>query len=117
MLRQLRIVVDIGDVDGLAALRNVASDRLGVDRQLEVAEGGQPSLDLGDDVVLLMVHRVQREAVAVEQVAKFHTQVEHDLVQVVGGVDLGGDGLQLLEECQPQIRFAEIGTDACIIHV
>jgi hypothetical protein len=77
---------------------HVAGDALRADRQLQVAAGVQAGLDLGDDGAAVVVHRVQRQAVGVEQLADVLARLEHDLVDVLGGVDAGRDLLQLAEE-------------------
>ncbi len=95
---QFGLVVDVLDVGQLARQRDVARDRMLRDRQLEVLEGVQSGLDLRDDRLFVLAHRVDREAVGVEQLADVGTDLEHDLVDVAGGVDLVRDQLQLLLE-------------------
>ena len=46
----------------------------------------------------VFVHRIQRQAVGVEQLADVLARLQHDLVDVLGLVDLGRDQLQLAEE-------------------
>ena len=95
---QLAFVVAVLDVDGLLGKRRVASDRVLGDRQLQVLEGVEAGLHLGDDRLPVLAHRVDGEPVGVEERAHVRAHLEHDLVDVVGGVDLVGDRLQLLLE-------------------
>ncbi len=108
---QLGLVVDIGDRDHPARQRHETGHRAGRDRQAQVAERAQAGLDPGDDVVLLGRDRVQGEALAVEQVAEVHAQAEHDLLDVGGGVDAGGDLLQPGPEGQ-----APVGAGIGVVH-
>jgi hypothetical protein len=73
------------------------------DRQLQVLEGIQAGLDLGDDRLLVLADGVDRQAVGVEQLADVGTDLQHDLVDIAGGVDLVRDQLQLLLEREPEV--------------
>ena len=97
---QLAIVIDVLEVDRPLRERDVAGDRMLGDRQLQVLERVEAGLHLGDDRLPVLAHRVDREAVGVEQRADVGAHLEHDLVDVVGGVDLVGDRLELLLERQ-----------------
>src|SRR6185312_4166233 len=55
-------------------------------------------LDLGDDRLLVLAHRVDGHPVGVEELHDVRAQIEDDLVDVVRRVDLVGDLLQLLLE-------------------
>jgi hypothetical protein len=70
------------------------------DRQLQVLERVEAGLDLGDDRLLVFAYRVDGEPVRVEHRAHVRAHLEHDLVDVAGSVDLVGDRLELLLECQ-----------------
>ena len=95
------------------AKRDVAGDRMLGDRQLQVLEGVEAGLDLGDDRLLVLADRVDGQAVGVEQLADVRAHLEHDLVDVVGGVDLVGDHLQLLLERQPRVDVRRAAPDGC----
>ena len=70
------------------------------DRQLQVLERVEAGLDLGDDRLPVLAYRIDGEAVGVEERAHVRAHLEHDLVDVVGGVDLVRHGLELLLERQ-----------------
>ncbi len=53
--------------------------------------------------LLVLAHRVDGEAVGVEQRADVRAHLQHDLVDVAGGVDLVGDRLQLFLERQADV--------------
>jgi len=97
---QLAVVVAVLDVDRLLGERGVAGDRVLGDRQLEVLERIEAGLDLGDDRLLVLAHRVDGEAIGIEKGADVRAHLEHDLVDVVGGVDLVRHRLELLLERQ-----------------
>ena len=92
------VVVDVGDVHQLLAVGRVAGDALRADRQLQVLAGVQARLDLGDDGGAVLVDGIEREPVGVEQLADVLARLEHDLVDVLGLVDLRRDQLQLAVE-------------------
>jgi hypothetical protein len=97
---QLGVVVDVPQVHGLLGERHVAGDGMLGDGQLQVLERVEAGLHLGDDRLAVFAHRVDGEAVGVEQHADVRAHLEHDLVDVRSSVDLVGDRLQLLLERQ-----------------
>jgi hypothetical protein len=108
---QLGVVVHILDVDRLLRQRDVAGDGMLGNRQLEVLEGIQAGLDLGHDGLLILAHRVNGEAVGVEQGADVGAHLQHDFVDVVGGVDLVRYRLQLLLEREAR---TDVGMRPCV---
>jgi len=109
---QLGVVVDVADVDRALGQRDEAGDRVLGHRQLQVLERVEAGLDLGDDRLLVVRDRVDRQAVGVEQHADVRAHLEHDLVDVGGGVDLVGDRLQLLLEGEPDV---DVGLRPCLV--
>src|SRR5471032_228504 len=72
-------------------------------RQLQVLERIQPGFELGYDGLLVLAHRIDGEAVGVEQIANVGGHLKHDLVDVGSGMNLVGDVLQVLGEQEPCI--------------
>ena len=97
---EFRIVVHVADVGHALARRDVARDRLLIDRQLDVLERSESRLDLGDDRTLVFAEQVNRQTVGAKQVAQFLRQFENDFVDVLGRVNLVRDRLQLLLEVE-----------------
>src|SRR6185503_11217044 len=110
---QLAVVVDVLDVDHLLGERHEAGDRVLGDRQLQVLERIEPRLHLGHDRLLVLAHRVDGEAIGVEQCAHVRAHLEHDLVDVAGGVDLVRDRLQLLLERESRADIGARMTQHC----
>jgi hypothetical protein len=86
---------------GETSICYVTRNRLLVDRQLDVLERIEPGLHLRDDRAPVLVGEVNRQPVGAEQVAQLLRQLEDDLVDILGRVDLVGDRLQLLLKTQP----------------
>ena len=103
------VVIDIGDVEQLLAERHVARQALRTDGQLQFAAGVQPRLHLGDDGRVVLRHGVEGQAVGIEQLADVGADVQHELLDVVGGVDLGRDVLQLAKEQGLEADTAPLG--------
>ncbi len=97
---QLGVVVAVLDVDRLLGEGDVAGERVLGDRQLQVLERVEAGLHLGDDRGLVLADRVDRQAVGVEERAHVRAHLQHDLVDVVGGVNLVRDRLELFLERQ-----------------
>jgi hypothetical protein len=107
---KLGVVVAVLDVDRLLGEGNVAGDGVLGDRQLQILEGVEAGLDLGNDRLLVLAYRVDRQPVGVEERADVGAHLEHDLVDVVGGVDLVRDRLKLLLERQAGAHIARRGS-------
>jgi hypothetical protein len=65
-----------------------------------------------NDGLLVLADRVDGQAVGVEQHADVGAHLQHDLVDVAGGVDLVGDQLQLLLEREPHVH---VGLRRCVM--
>ena len=59
-------------------------------------------------MLLVVGNRVDGDAVGVEHAADVPRQLQHDLVDVGGGVHLVGHRLQLLEESQPAADIGQV---------
>ncbi len=106
MALQLGVVVDVAEVHHLPRHPGVAGERVLGERELQVAKRVEAGLDLGDDRRLVLGRDVDREPVGVEQAADLARHLQHDLVDVAGGVDPVRDGLQGLLEREPGVDVA-----------
>ncbi len=97
-LPQGGLVVHVGNVEGFVRQGHIAGNALGRDGQLQVFGGVEPGFHAGNDGCFVVVQHIQGQAVGVEQAANVLAHLDHQLVQVVGVVDAGGDHLQIAEK-------------------
>ena len=84
--RQLGLVVGVGDVDDPARGRHVAGDALFADRKPDLLDGVQRQ-ELGVELLLGRVDRVDRHPVGVEQFQNLPLELDEDVIDPLGRVD------------------------------
>src|SRR2546430_14553415 len=81
----------------------VARDRVFGDRQLQILEGVEAGLDLGDYGLFVLAHGIDRQPVGVEEGTNVGADFQHDFVHVARGVDLVGGRLEVLLKRQASV--------------
>ena len=92
------IIVNIGEVQRRSGHGRIARQALRTDGQLEVTADIQTRLHFRHDGGAVIIDRVQGHAVRIEHLANVGTDLQHQLVQVIGVVNARGDLLQLPEK-------------------
>src|SRR5712692_2610314 len=100
---ELALVVDVLQVEHPLRQSDVARDRVLGDGQLQVLEGVEAGLHLGDDGLFVLAHGIDRQPVGVEEGANIGADFQHDFVHVARCVDIVGDGLEVLLKRQPAV--------------
>src|SRR6266852_757960 len=100
---ELALVVDVPQVEHPLRQSDVPRDRVFGDRQLQVLEGVEAGLDLGNDGLFILAHGIDRQPVGVEEGANVGADFQHDFVHVARSVDLVGVGLEVLLKRQPAV--------------
>jgi len=100
---ELAFVVHVLQIEHPLRQSDVARDRVFGYRQLQILEGVEAGLDLGDDGLFVLAHGIDRQPVGVEEGTNVGADFQHDFVHVARGVDLVGDGLEILLKRQPAV--------------
>ncbi len=98
---QLLVIINILDVEQFFVDRHIAGYALFRNRQLEILEGIQPGLDLGNQRDIVIAHDVNSQPVGVEQTANILADIQHDFVDIAGGMYLVGDVIEILGKFKP----------------
>src|SRR6266446_902316 len=100
---ELALVVHVLQVEHPLRQSDVPCDRVFGDRQFQVLEGVEAGLDLGNDRLFVLSHGIDRQPVGVKEGTNVGADFQHDFVHVARGVDLVGDGLEILLKRQPAV--------------
>ena len=72
--------------------------------------------DFGENLFLLRIEREDGEVLGIEDAKNFFTQVEENMVQIAGRMDLVRDALDVLGECHFLLKFLKILWDGLGLH-
>ena len=99
--------------------RRITGKTLLSDGQLEILERIEAGLDLGNKRDVVFAHDIDGQPICIEQRADVFADLQHDFINVAGGVYLIVDLIQILGEFEPEAHIAGIacrfiGRNYCI---
>ena len=72
--------------------------------------------DFREDFFLFRIEREDGQVFGVEDAENFFTQIEENMVKIVGSMDLVGDAFDVLGECHFLLKFLKILGDGLGLH-
>ena len=72
--------------------------------------------DFGENLFLFRIEREDGEVFGIEDAENIFTQVEENMVEIVGSMDLVGDAFDVLGECHFLLKFLKILGDGLGLH-